>query len=142
MDKYTLGEVAYKNGYEKGFQDGVKSLEAEIEILKAKCENTQIGYNFANDEIKNLKKEKYKLLKALNQSEDYKLITKTEAYKEFMDKVNENRTKYFNYIYSDDGFANITNTIYKELTEKKEDEKNVWILWEIWFCNCRCCRSC
>ena len=23
MDKYTLGEVAYKNGYEKGFQDGI-----------------------------------------------------------------------------------------------------------------------
>ena len=24
MDKYTLGEVAYNNGYEKGFQDGIK----------------------------------------------------------------------------------------------------------------------
>ncbi len=35
--------------------DLINRLQAENERLKAKCENTQIGYNFAEDEIKRLK---------------------------------------------------------------------------------------
>lgn len=66
----------------------INRLQEENERLKAKCENTQIGYNFAKDEIKNLKKDKYKLQKALNQSEDYRVIAKAEAYKECIEKVN------------------------------------------------------
>lgn len=71
----------------KNFLDLINHLQAENERLKAKCENTQIGYNFAEDEIKNLKKDKYKLQKALNQSEDYRVIVKAEAYKEFADRL-------------------------------------------------------
>ena len=67
--------------------DLINHLQAEVERLKAKCENTQIGYNFAEDEIKNLKKDKYKLQKALNQSEDYRVIAKVEAYKEFAERL-------------------------------------------------------
>ena len=65
----------------------INRQQAEIERLKTKCENTQIGYNFAEDEIKNLKKDKYKLQKALNQSEDYRVIAKAEAVKEFAERL-------------------------------------------------------
>lgn len=58
--------------------DLINRQQAEIERLKAKCENTQIGYNFAKDESKELKKEKYRLQKALNQSENYLDIAKAE----------------------------------------------------------------
>lgn len=40
-------------------------------------------------EIERLKKDKYKLQKALNQSEDYRVIAKAEAYKECIEKVKE-----------------------------------------------------
>ena len=63
--------------------DLINRLEAENERLREKCENTQIGYNFAQDDIKTLKKDKYKLQKALNLSEDYRVIAKAEARKEF-----------------------------------------------------------
>lgn len=63
--------------------DIINRQQAEIERLKGKCENTQIGYNFAQDETKRLKKDKYKLQKALNQSEDYRVMAKSEAVKEF-----------------------------------------------------------
>ena len=76
-DEITIGDVA----------DIIRSQQAEIERLKAKCENTQIGYTFAKDESKELKKEKYRLQKALNQSEDYRLIAKAKAIKEFAEKI-------------------------------------------------------
>ena len=40
-------------------------------------------------EIERLKKDKYKLQKALNQSEDYRVIAKSEAIKEFAEKLKE-----------------------------------------------------
>ena len=40
-------------------------------------------------EIERLKKDKYRLQKALNQSEDYRLIAKTEAIKEFAERVKQ-----------------------------------------------------
>ena len=58
MDKYTLGEVAYKNGYEKGFQDRVKSLEAEIERLEDILDKKVI--EFAYDKKQEIKTEAYK----------------------------------------------------------------------------------
>lgn len=122
MDKYTLGEVAYKNGYEKGFQDGVKSLEAEIEELKEKRIEDDKLLNDRVDEAVNAVIKAH--LRYENALEEHLKTAKIEACKEFADKVNENRLTYFNYIYSDDGFANITNNIYKELTEKKEDGGN------------------
>ena len=70
-----------------GYIKVIEKYKAENERLKAKCENTQIGYNFAQDEIKTLKKDKYKLQKALNQSEDYRVIAKAEAYKEFAEML-------------------------------------------------------
>ena len=73
--------------YFRGALALINRQQAEIERLKAKCENTQIGYNFAEDEIKNLKKDKYKLQKALNQSEDYRVIAKAEAVKEFAERL-------------------------------------------------------
>ena len=30
MDEYTISETAYKNGYEKGFADGVASSERKF----------------------------------------------------------------------------------------------------------------
>lgn len=75
----------------QAMRGAANSYKAEVERLKAKCENTQIGYNFAEDEIKNLKKDKYKLQKALNQSEDYRVIAKAEAYKEFAERLCEDR---------------------------------------------------
>ena len=43
--------------------------------------------NRQQDDIKTLKKDKYKLQKALNQSEDYRVIAKAEAIKEFADRL-------------------------------------------------------
>jgi hypothetical protein len=40
-------------------------------------------------EIKELEKEKYRLQKALNQAEDYRLIARTEAIKEFAERLKE-----------------------------------------------------
>lgn len=67
--------------------DIINRQQEEIERLKGKCENTQIGYNFAQDETKRLKKDKYKLQKALNQSEDYRVMAKSEAVKEFAERL-------------------------------------------------------
>lgn len=39
MDIHTATEVSYKNGYEKGFQDGIKQQQAEIERLKKKLDD-------------------------------------------------------------------------------------------------------
>ena len=39
MDKYTATEQAYKNGYERGYNDGKKEAEDEILILKQKRAN-------------------------------------------------------------------------------------------------------
>lgn len=80
-------KVSKKLELEKLTIDLINRQQAEIERLKAKCENTQIGYNFAEDEIKNLKKDKYKLQKALNQSEDYRVIAKAEAIEEFAERL-------------------------------------------------------
>ena len=39
MDKYTATELAFKNGYEKGYEAGKKEAEDEILILKQKRAN-------------------------------------------------------------------------------------------------------
>ena len=39
MDKYTATEMAFKHGYEKGFEAGKKDAEDEIKILKQKRAN-------------------------------------------------------------------------------------------------------
>lgn len=74
-------------------RDRALKAEAEIERLRGKCENMQIGYNFAQDDIKTLKKDKYKLQKALNQSEDYRVMAKAEAYRECIEKAKEQCSK-------------------------------------------------
>ena len=39
MDKYTATELAYKHGYEKGYEAAKKEAESEILILKQKRAN-------------------------------------------------------------------------------------------------------
>ena len=34
MDEYTISELSYKNGYEKGFADGVASTERKFGFWK------------------------------------------------------------------------------------------------------------
>ena len=59
MDKYTLGEVAYKNGYEKGFQDGVnKFADKLINLLEeeiAFVEEEYHGNLYVNHSTKTMK---------------------------------------------------------------------------------------
>ena len=71
-------------------EEEITRQQAEIERLKEKCENTQIGYNFAQDDVKRLKKEiqitkdAYTMLQTTNE------IIKLEAVKEFAARLKEN----------------------------------------------------
>ena len=105
MDKYTVAEVSHKNGYEKGFQDGIKQQQAEIEKLKDILDKKVIEFAYE-------KKQEIKI----------------EAYKEFANRLKE---KYINdkrydrpnaHTLIDILFANIDIT-FKELTERKEKKK-------------------
>ena len=58
------------------------------------CSNSLRKYAFdlinrQKAEVERLKKEKHKLQKALNQSEDYRIIAKSEAYREFAERVKQ-----------------------------------------------------
>ena len=59
MDKYTLGEVAYKNGYDKGFKDGVnKFADKLINLFEeniASIEEEYSGNMYVNQSVKTMK---------------------------------------------------------------------------------------
>ena len=129
MDKYTLGEVAYKNGYEKGFQDGIKH---EKQVRENNNYTYQVKMSKEDmNKIPVLGKEKLKeskdcLKKMGIVDTNSKEYIEIQAYKEFADKLKE---KYINdkrydrpnaHTLIDMLFANIDKT-FKELTERKED---------------------
>lgn len=60
--------------------DGTTEVYALVEELEEENRELQV-------EIKKLKQDKYRLQKALNQSEDYRLIAKIEAYKELAEEL-------------------------------------------------------
>ncbi len=60
--------------------DGTTEVYSRVEELEEENRELQV-------EIKKLKQDKYKLQKALNQSEDYRLIAKAEAYKEIAEEL-------------------------------------------------------
>lgn len=60
--------------------DLINRQNAEIEKLKAKCENTQVGYNFLKDELEETKKRNRDLVYAIKSY-------KAEAYKECIEKA-------------------------------------------------------
>ena len=58
MDKFTVAEVSYKNGYEKGFQDGIKKFADRLQEIYTndkrydrKNAHTLIDVLFANIDI-------------------------------------------------------------------------------------------
>lgn len=84
-------------------------------------------------EVERLQKDKYRLQKALNQSEDYRIIAETKAYKEFAERlkaknaenkyilpsVNLNIDDTLNKLLSNDmgRYDHYTDSFVKELTE-------------------------
>ena len=69
--------------------DIVNRQQAEIERLKAKCENTQIGYNFAKADIERLNKELIE--KKLRKEMLHYTVeeVKAEAIKEFAEELKQ-----------------------------------------------------
>ena len=148
MDKYTLGEEAYKNGYEKGFQDGIKH-EKQVR------ENNNYAYQatMSKEDINKIpvmKKETIERGKRLlcNLYEDATLTDtnskeyiEIQAYKEFADRLKEeiDRLKFdvktksqsdrsqaqvgqtLGHVHALCIFEEKINSIFNELTERKED---------------------
>ena len=71
-------------------------------------------------EVAKLKKEKYRLNKALNQSEDYRLIAKSEARREFAEKAKMKCSEIYDVVLPR-LFAEIIDSLLKEM----ESESNV-----------------
>ena len=72
--------------------DLINRLQAENEFLKEYNKNLQTANTTLSNEI---------------------LDTKTEAYKEFAEKVKKHQRELFNYSYSENGFAKVIDSILK-----------------------------
>ena len=60
MDKHTVAEVYYKNGYEKGFQDGIKKFARRLKFEYAYLNDGVNGFRdliIEVDDIDNLLQE-------------------------------------------------------------------------------------
>lgn len=73
----------------RNYQKALEQAKAENERLKEKCENTQVGYNFAKDESKQWKEEVNRYRKLWCETVTDLETAKTEAYKEFAEKLNK-----------------------------------------------------
>lgn len=104
--------------------DGCPCFDPKEDIQTSECQERLMKYaldliNSQKAEIERLKKDKYKLQKALNQSEDYRVIAKAEAYKEFVERLKEMATQGFWETDAYVGAEQIDNLV-KEF-EKKEN---------------------
>ena len=93
----------------KGSILNAKSVNSKVWSIEiCKLEQTLDLINQYEAEIKRLEDAK-------NTYKDIVDTCEIGAIKKFAEKVNENRIKYFNYIYTDDGFREITNNILQEM---------------------------
>ena len=92
--------------------DIAETQKAEIEKLKAKCENTQVGYNFAKEETKQWKEEANRYQNLWCEAEKDIQTAKAEAYKECIEKAKEVTKKEKPYNYGN--FIYLLNNLLKE----------------------------
>ena len=97
--------------------DLINRQKAEIENAKAKIKICAEVIERQDTEIERLKKDKYKLQKALNQSEDYRVIAESEAYKDFAEHLKE---EWFNNYYDspDVDFDEFVDNLLKEIVDE------------------------
>lgn len=92
----------------------IKNQQAEIKVLKSDYTTTKQDY----EHCKSVLEDKQKIVEKLNQKliNAYKLFekVKTEAFKEFADRLCEGRV-------SNDNTVILVKCLLKELTERKED---------------------
>ena len=123
MDKYTLGEVAYKNGYEKGFQDGIKHEKQVREnnnyAYQAKMSKKDIDKVpvFGKEKLKECKDYLKKMGIVDTNSKEY---IETQAYNKFAERLK--RISEFSldkdaFVVTDQEIDNIRDELIKEVED-------------------------